>query len=104
VDLSVVVRIILILSLKIQSVRMLIGFNSFRAWFGGAAYMNTVLERLVSDFFFGVLLTMHLSIILANDQLDAQIFCFIISLLQSTCFEQRCAHHQEVKFYEYSIW
>jgi hypothetical protein len=45
-----------------------------------------------------VLLTAHLSIILASDQLDAQIICFIISLLQSsTCFEQRHAHHQEVK-------
>jgi hypothetical protein len=39
-------------------------------------------------------------LILANDQLDAQILCFIISILQSsTCFEQRRAHHQAVKFY-----
>jgi len=37
---------------------------------------------------------------LVNDQLDAQIFYFIIRLLQSsTCFEQRRAHHQEVKLY-----
>ena len=46
-----------------------------------------------------VSLTMHLSIILANDQLDAQI---IIHLLQSstcTCFEQYLAHPQEVKLY-----
>ena len=35
---------------------------------------------------------------LVNDQLDAQIVYFIIRLLQSsTCFEQRRAHHQEVK-------
>jgi len=35
-----------------------------------------------------------------NDQLDAQFFYFIIRLLQlSTCFEQRRAHHQEVKLY-----
>ena len=35
---------------------------------------------------------------LVNDQLDAQLFYFIIRLLQSsTCFEQRRAHHQEVK-------
>ena len=35
---------------------------------------------------------------LANDKLDAQIFYFIIRLLQSsTCFEQHLAHHQEVK-------
>jgi len=35
-----------------------------------------------------------------NDQLDTLFFYFIIRLLQSsTCFEQRRAHHQEVKFY-----
>ena len=37
---------------------------------------------------------------LVNDQPDAQFFHFIIRLLQSsTCFEQRCAFHVEVKFY-----
>ena len=37
---------------------------------------------------------------LINDQLVAQCFYFIIRLLQSsTCFEQRRAHHQEVKLY-----
>jgi len=37
---------------------------------------------------------------LVNDQLGAQLFYFIIRLLQSsTCFEQRHAHHQEVKLY-----
>ena len=50
--------------------------------------------------FFDVLLTVHLSITLVNDQLDAQFFYFIIRLLESsTCFEQRRAHHQEVKLY-----
>ena len=35
-----------------------------------------------------------------GDQLDAQFFYFIIRLLQSsTCFEQRRAHHQEIKFF-----
>ena len=49
---------------------------------------------------FDVLLTMHLSTTLVNDQLDAQFFYFIIRLLQSsTCFEQRRAHHQEVRLY-----
>jgi hypothetical protein len=49
---------------------------------------------------FYVLLTVHLSITSANDQLDTQFFYFIIHLLQSsTCFAQRRAHHQEVKFY-----
>ena len=42
---------------------------------------------------------------LVNDQLDVQFLYSIIRLLQSsTCFEQRCAHHKEVKFYKYSIW
>ena len=46
------------------------------------------------------LLPVRLSITLVNDQLDAQFFYFIIHLLQSsTCFEQRRAHHQEVKLY-----
>ena len=37
---------------------------------------------------------------LVNYQLDGQFFYFIIRLLQtSTCFEQRRAHHQEIKFY-----
>ena len=50
--------------------------------------------------FFYVLLTVHLSITLVNDQLDAHFFYFLIRLLQpSTCFEQRRAHHQDVKFY-----
>jgi len=47
-----------------------------------------------------VLLTVHISITLANDQLDAQLFLFIIRLLQSSiCFEERRSHHQVVKFY-----
>ena len=47
-----------------------------------------------------VLLTVHLSITLVRDQLDAQFFYFIIRSLQSsTCFEQRRVHHQEVKLY-----
>ena len=50
--------------------------------------------------FFYVLLTVHLSINLVNYQLDAQLFYFVIRLLQSsTCFEQRRSHHQEVKLY-----
>ena len=49
---------------------------------------------------FNVLLTVHLSITLVNDQLDSQLFYFIVRLLQSsTCFEQRRAHHQEFKLY-----
>jgi len=36
----------------------------------------------------------------ANDQLDAQLHYFIIRFSQSsTCFEERRAHHQEVKLY-----
>jgi len=40
------------------------------------------------------------SLTLFTDQFDAQFFYFIIRLLQSsTCFQQRRAHHQEVKLY-----
>ena len=50
--------------------------------------------------FFFILLTVHLSLTLAHDEPDAQLFYLIIRLLQSsTCFEQRRAHHQEVKLY-----
>jgi hypothetical protein len=52
------------------------------------------------ELFFNVLLTVHLIIILANNQPDAQILCFMISLLQSsTRFEHCRSHHQEIKFY-----
>ena len=38
--------------------------------------------------------------ILATDQLNAQILIFLIGLLYScTCFEHCCAHHQDVKLY-----
>ena len=63
------------------------------------------LQNLGSDMdyfkvFFYVLLTVHLGITLANDQLDAQLLYFAIRLLQSsTCFVHRRAHHQEVKLY-----
>jgi len=50
--------------------------------------------------YFYVLLTLHLSINLVNDRLDPQFFYFTIRLLQSsTYFEQRRAHHQEIKLY-----
>jgi hypothetical protein len=49
---------------------------------------------------FCVPLTVHLSIILVNDQLDAQ-FPFSICLFQfSTCFEQPRAHHQDNQLYQ----
>ena len=55
-------------------------------------------ERGHADF--DVLLAVHLSTTLVNDQLDVQFFYFIIRILQSsTCFEQRRAHHREVKLY-----
>jgi len=44
------------------------------------------------------------SVILFNDQLDAQLF-FCICLFQfSTCFELSSAHHQEIQLYQYDIW
>jgi len=59
----------------------------------------------VEVIFFYVLLTVHLTTVLAIGQLNAQIRVFLISLLySSTCFEHCCAHHQEVKIVLYSIW
>jgi hypothetical protein len=44
------------------------------------------------------------SLILVNNQLDAQFF-FLIYLFQfSTCFGQPRAHHQENQLYQYDIW
>ena len=65
---------------------------------------NTEIWKVSSDKhttrYFNVLLTVHVSIPLVNDQLDARLLYFIIRLLQSsTCFEKRRAHHQEVKLY-----
>jgi hypothetical protein len=54
----------------------------------------------VEQFILNILLAVHPNITLVNDQIDAQFFLFynmFITVL-STCFEQRCAHHQEVKF------
>ena len=47
--------------------------------------------------FFDVLLTVHLSkFISVFNQLDAQNFCFTISLFHaSTCFEHMCSKHVE---------
>jgi len=42
-----------------------------------------------------VLLTVHLGIILVNNQLDVQFFFHVRLFLFSTCFRQPCAHHQE---------
>ena len=57
-------------------------------------------DYFIFKFLFDVLLTMYFGITLVNDQLDLQLFYFIIRLLQSsTCFQQRRAHHQEVKLY-----
>jgi len=47
--------------------------------------------------FFDVLLTVHLSIFISViNQLDAQHFCFTMSLFHaSTCFEHMCSKHVE---------
>ena len=47
----------------------------------------------ITKMFFDILLTVHLSIFISViNQLDAQNFCFTISLLHaSTCFEHMCS-------------
>ena len=62
-----------------------------------------VTEKVRNNFW--SLLTVHLSIILVTDQLNAPILVFIMTLLYlSTCFEHNRAHHQEVKIVSHSIW
>jgi len=53
---------------------------------------------------FDVLLTVHLSIILATDQLNAQILVFNKFIICLYMFRALCAHHQVVKIVLYSIW
>ena len=66
--------------------------------------LHHVIHKLM-EVKFDVLLTVHLSVTLVNDQLEVQFFYFIIRLLESsTRFEQRRAHHQEVELYWCSIW
>ena len=48
---------------------------------------------------FDVSLTVHLSIILANDQPDAQILIYLLHSSTYICFEQYLTHPQEVKSY-----
>ena len=59
------------------------------------------LLKLLVQFFFNVLLTVHLIIfILVINQLDAQKFCFTISLLYaSTCFEHNVLIIRRSKLY-----
>ena len=62
-------------------------------------YLILRTKAIISLHNFCVLLTVHLGIILVNNQLDAQFF-FLIYLFQfSTCFEHPCAHHQENQLY-----
>ena len=56
----------------------------------------TILLKFVL-FFFTFLLTVHLSTVISViKQLDAQKFCFTVSLFHaSTCFEHMCSKHVE---------
>ena len=66
--------------------------------------LNVILifrKVFVSNFY--ILLTVHLGIILVNNQLDAQFFCMCL-FRYSTCFEQPYAHHQENQLNQYDIW
>ena len=68
-------------------------------------YLQTVIhvkklcytEEATFNLFFDILLTVHLSIFISViNQLDAQNFCFTLSLFHaSTCFEHMCSKHVE---------
>jgi len=49
------------------------------------------------------MLTVHLGIVLFNDQLDTQFF-FVYVYFNSICFEHSSAHHQKIQVYQYYIW
>jgi hypothetical protein len=51
---------------------------------------------------FYILLTVHLGVILVNNQLDALFSIYLFHI--STCFEQPSAHHQANQLYQYIIW
>jgi len=53
---------------------------------------------------FDVLLTVHLSTILAINQLNAQNLLYSKIIIRLYMFRALCAHHQEVKIVLYSIW
>ena len=65
----------------------------------GSATSCTTISRNLSFYFFDILLTVHLSIFISViNQLDAQNFCFTISLFHaSTCFKHMCSKHVEVR-------
>jgi len=54
--------------------------------------------------FFYVFLTVHLSIILVNNQLDAQNLFYSKFISCLYMFRAPCAHRQEVKIVVYSVW
>ena len=72
----------------------------------GQPHIRFTLKGIATDdTFYDVLLTVHLSIVVVTDQLNAQMLFFIWRLLySSTCFEHYRAHYQEVKIVLYSIW
>ena len=66
--------------------RLLISDSLISARWIESGWPSTVSKHLLSDFY--VLLTVHLSTILDNDQLDTHLLYFTIHYLQSsTCFE-----------------
>jgi len=90
-------------SSMISSFKSILFFNSVK--FSILALISYFIHHLIflSRFyiilFFYVSLTVHLSITLANDQLDAQILIHLLQSSTCTCFEQYLAHPQEVKLY-----
>jgi hypothetical protein len=58
---------------------------------------DIVIQKPKVNFFFNILWTVHLHIILVDNEIDAQIFyiTFIYLFKYSTCFEQLCVYRQE---------
>jgi hypothetical protein len=60
---------------------------------------NTEERSCNSCSFFNVSLTVHLSITLGNDQLNAQILIRLLQSSKVTCLEQYLAHPQKIILY-----
>ena len=64
--------------------------------------VSLLISQLVINAEFYILLTVHLGVILVNNQPDALSSMYLFHF--SACFEQPSAHHQENKLYQYIIY
>jgi len=88
---------------KTRNIRKIsVGETLTKHWLATASYWQLKLVEFVKNISEACQLMRPRNIwkiILASDQLNAQILFLISFLYTSTCFEHCCAHHHEVKLY-----